>query len=287
MTIEQSKISSEAFFLYAETFLPDDGARTHTLRALQMCADGTSRFTPSVATYVFRRSKLSGVIADRCFPGSLALESTELYLTGQGFRDHITTDEFRAGLRSMYKETERLGAHLYWIGARPQSDMMHNIYRSDPEARPIATLCEKLFDPDVYKNTNHEDAAIVSLLCPVAKGQGANAIDVVDRIDSEFETISFIAFFHPRAQDLLRLFMVLPIGQTQSAQTLSAAVEPLNALSQPPGRVLGSCMVHRERQDLVEDLSAAFEGQGTDWEIRCDQYSGYVSHPQVSTEDTS
>ncbi|MBY0520530.1 MAG: hypothetical protein K2P79_08910, partial [Sphingomonas sp.] len=150
MTINRARIAAEAFFLYAETYLPNEQTRDETLAALQLCADGTARATPSVATYVFRPSALPAIIGERHYPGSIALESTELYLTNGGFRDHLATDEFRTGLRAMYKGTRRLGARLFWIGARPASDMLHNIFRSDPEARPIATVREKIFDADIY-----------------------------------------------------------------------------------------------------------------------------------------
>lgn len=281
--IEQDKISNEAFFLYAETYLPSEKTREDTLAALQLCADGTSRLTPDVATYVFRPSKLAAMLGERVFPDSVSLESTELYLTHKGFRDHLTTDEFRSGLRSMYKGTRRLGARLFWIGAKPASDMMHNIFRSDPIARPIATIQQKLFDASVYQRTANRDVVILSLLCPVTSGQGAVAIDCVDAMAAALETISFVAFFHPLAPDLLRVFMTAPIDYTQSVDKIAEAVGTLAANTNPEGPLQGHCQTHRTRPDLAEQLRGSFSGQDADWEISSDGYSGYISHEAVST----
>ncbi|MBY0305534.1 MAG: hypothetical protein K2W86_10360 [Sphingomonas sp.] len=284
MTIDRDKIAAEAFFLYAETYLPSEVTRAETLAALQLCADGTSRATPSVATYVFRPSALSAVIGERLHPGSVALESTELYLTNQGFRDHLATDEFRTGLRAMYKGTRRLGARLFWIGARPASDILHNIFRSDPDARPIATVREKLFDADVHAASDNRDVAMVSVLCPVETGKGAVAIDLVDAIAAQLTVISFAAFFHPLAPDLLRLFMVLPINDAQPARMIAEGLAPLGDLVVAPGRMLGTCQTHRDRADLAGTLAAALAATNADWQVMLDGYSGYVSHPLVATD---
>ncbi|MEM8987408.1 MAG: hypothetical protein AAGC95_11870 [Pseudomonadota bacterium] len=283
MTIERSKISSEAFFLYAETYLPDEKSRGETLEALQLCANGTSRFAPSVATYVFRPSRLASTLGEGVYPGSVSIESTELYLTHQGFRDHLETDEFRTGLRAMYKSTRRLGARLFWIGAKPPSDMMHNIFRSDPEARPVSAVQHELFDETVYKTAANEDVIIVSLLCPVAKGRGADAIDFVDAMKERLRSISFVAFFHPLAQDLLRVFFVAPIDRRQSAAKIAECVKPLSTVSDGAGPMLGLCQVHRSRGDLAAVIRETFEGLNVDWDIMYKDYSGYVSHPNVST----
>ncbi|MBX9730430.1 MAG: hypothetical protein K2X59_03810 [Sphingomonas sp.] len=285
MTIDRDKIAAEAFFLYAETYLPNEVTREETLTALQLCADGTSRATPSVATYVFRPSALSAVIGERVYPGSVALESTELYLTNQGFRDHLTTDEFRTGLRAMYKGTRRLGARLFWIGARPASDMLHNIFRSDPEARPIATVREKLFDADVHAASDTRDVTILSILCPVESGKGAVAIDLVDAIAAQVTTISFVAFFHPLAPDLLRLFMIAPVNHAQPTRMIAESLAPLADLVAAPGRMLGTCQTHRDRADLAAELTAVLATTSADWHIMSAGYSGYISHPSVATED--
>lgn len=287
MTIDSAKISAEAFFLYAETYLPSLQTRDETLAALQMCADGTGRVTPSVATYVFRPSALSAVIGDRLHPGSVALESTELYLTNAGFRDHLTTDEFRTGLRAMYKGTRRLGARLFWIGARPASDMLHNIFRSDPDARPIAPVRAKLFDAGVYAASDNRDVIILSMLCPVETGKGAVAIDLVDAIADRLTTISFVGFFHPLAPNLLRVFFVAPVSSTQAASDIADAVAPLASVAAPGARVLGTCQTHRDRGDLAADLSVALAATDVDWQVLSAGYSGYASHPSVTTEDGS
>ncbi|MBX9858112.1 MAG: hypothetical protein K2Y20_00790 [Sphingomonas sp.] len=284
MTIDRDKIAAEAFFLYAETYLPSEQTRQETLAALQLCADGTARATPSVATYVFRPSALSAVLGERVYPGSVALESTELYLTNQGFRDHLTTDEFRTGLRAMYKGTRRLGARLFWIGARPPSDMLHNIFRSDRDARPIATVREKLFDADVHAASDNRDVTIVSVLCPIESGKGAVAIDLVDAIADRLTVISFAAFFHPLAPDLLRVLMILPINDAQPASVIADSLAPLGDLVAAPGRMLGTCQTHRDRADLAETLAAAFATTNADWQVMSDGYSGYVSHPLVATD---
>jgi len=285
VTIDRDKIAAEAFFLYAETYLPSEVTREETLAALQLCADGTARATPSVATYVFRPSALTAVVGERVYPGSVALESTELYLTNQGFRDHLTTEEFRTGLRAMYKGTRRLGARLFWIGARPASDMLHNIFRSDPEARPIATVREKIFDADVYGQTSNADVVIVSLLCPVEPGKGAVAIDLVDAMAAQLTTISFAAFFHPLAPDLMRVFFVAPVNDGQTAAQIAERVAPLAGIVAPSSRMLGTCQTHRDRADLAAALSAAFQATDADWQVMSGGYSGYISHPSISTDD--
>lgn len=287
MTIDRDKIAAEAFFLYAETYLPNEVTREETLAALQLCADGTARATPSVATYVFRPSALTEVIGERVYPGSVALESTELYLTNQGFRDHLTTDEFRTGLRAMYKGTRRLGARLFWIGARPASDMLHNIFRSDPKARPIATVREKLFDADVHAASDNRDVVIVSVLCPVESGKGAVAIDLVDAIAAQLTVISFAAFFHPLAPDLLRLFMIAPVNHAQPTRMIAESLAPLADLVAAPGRMLGTCQTHRDRAELAAELTAVLATTSADWHIMSAGYSGYISHPSVATEDVA
>lgn len=281
--IERSSPSGQSFFLYAETYLPDEKAQTETLAALQLCADGTGRETPGVATYVFRPSKLAGVTGEMRHPGSFALESTELYLTHQSFRDHLTTAEFRTGLRTMYKGTKRLGARLFWIGARPASDMLHNIFRSDPEARPIATISEKLFDEAVHRRTRNEDVAIVSVLCPLVKGSGAVAIDAVEAVAGTLDSISLVAFFHPLASEILRMFLVIPISNEQSTAKVAEVLKPLTVIVDPTRRMLVNCQTHRSREDLAAELRTSLAGSDVDFEVTCGAYSGYVSHPLASS----
>lgn len=276
----------EAFFLYAETFLPDAAARDDTLRALEQCATGTWRETPGVATYVFRPSGPAEVIGQRLHPGSLALESTELYLTHDSFRRHLTTEEFRSGLRAMYKGTRRLGARIFWIGARPPADIVHKIFRSDPEARPIAPIALRLFDPAVFERAAHEDVVVASLLCPVAGGGGAAAIDAVDALAADLRTISLAAFFHPLAPGLLRLFMVLPVDAGQPAPRMASALRALAEAAGPQTRASGVCLTHRSRADLAGALRAALDEAQPGWDVRCGGYSGYAIHPAALKEFT-
>ncbi len=270
----------EAFFLYAETHLPDEQARSQTLTALQKCANGTFAATPSVATYVFRRSASATFVGQREHNGAVSLESTELYLTDAGFRDHILTDDFRAGLRMMYKEVKRLGANLFWIGATPPSDMLHNIYRSDPTARPVGGVVEKLFDRSIYENAKTEDIVLVSALFLVERGRGADAIDRVIATASVLQTVSFVAFFHPRAQDLLRFFFTAPVSDKQSAQAIADALAPISALASPQ-KLMGTCLTHRSRPDLATQLRTALQSDAGHWEVSHEGYSGYILHPAV------
>jgi hypothetical protein len=270
----------KGFFLYAETHLPHEQARTHTLAALQLCADGTAAATPSVATYVFRPSAAAALIGQRRHEGALSLESTELYLTDAGFRDHILTDNFRAGLRMMYKEVQRLGARLFWVGATPPSDMLHNIYRSDPEARPVATVVEKIFDEAVYNRANTEDVIIASVLCPVERGRGALAIDRVIEAEAALDTISFVAFFHPLAQEMLRFFFIAPLAGAQTPRRIAEVIAPFAEIA-APNRLIGSCQTHRQRPDLALQLREALARDGFDWDVSHEGYSGYILHPAV------
>jgi hypothetical protein len=279
MSTVLARAASEAFFLYAETYLPDATTRAETLSALAQCAAGTARATPQVATYVFRPSQLAGVIAQSLYPGSLALESTELYLTHEAFRHHLTTDEFRAGLRAMYKGTRRLGARIFWIGPRPPADIVNNIFRSDPQARPIAPIVSRIFNATAFVRASNEDLAIVSVLCPVASGRGAAAIEAVDIIDASLESISMVAFFHPLATDLLRIFLILPIDGKQPAQLVAQALQLLSPVTDPDRRMMGLCQTHRTRVDLAAQLRESLADPAIDWEIRCDGYAGHVSHP--------
>lgn len=280
MAIDEALIAAEAFFLYAETYLPSEEARDATLAALQSCADGTVRSTPSVATYVFRPSPNAERIGQKLYPGSVALESTELYLTHQGFRDHLNTDEFRAGLRAMYKGTRRLGARLFWIGPRPASDMMHNIYRSDPFARPVMPIRERLFDANAYTHARHEDVAIFSLTRFVAESEGADLMDSIDKIAESLETISFVAFFHPLAPELLRLFLVAAVNEVQTPRLFANAFALL-AATDDPDALTGMVQVHRDRPDLAEALKQVLLDSKR-WKITSDAYSGYISHPAVA-----
>jgi hypothetical protein len=282
VAIDEALIAQEAFFLYAETYLPSEEAREATLTALQSCADGTSRATPSVATYVFRPSPHAERIGARLYPGSVAVESTELYLTHKGFRDHLATEEFRSGLRAMYKGTRRLGARLFWIGARPASDMMHNIYRSDPLARPVMPVRERLFDAGAYMNARHEDVAICSLSRVVAPGEGVSVMDAVDRISQSLETISFVAFFHPLAPELLRLFLIAAVDGPQTPALFGEAFAHLTAADDNEP-LAGMIQVHRDRADLAQALRHAFPDE-RNWAIQSGGYSGYISHPVVATE---
>jgi hypothetical protein len=273
-------IKHEGFFLYAETHLPHEQARGQTLAALQRCADGTFTATPSVATYIFRKSAAATLIGEREHNGALSLESTELYLTDAGFRDHILTDDFRAGLRMMYKEVKRLGARLFWIGATPPSDMLHNIYRSDPDARPLATVAEKLFDQSVYDSAKTEDVILASALCMVERGRGADAIDRVLAAASVLETISFVAFFHPRAQEVLRFFFTAPVSGAQTAKTIAEAIAPIVQIASP-NSFLGTCQTHRSRPDLALQLRDALNQDGANWDVSHEGYSGYILHATV------
>lgn len=282
MAIDEAKIAEEAFFLYAETYLPGEEARDATLTALQSCADGTSRATPSVATYVFRPSLHAQRIGEKLHPGSVALESTELYLTHQGFRDHLATDEFRAGLRAMYKGTRRLGARLFWIGPRPASDMMHNIYRSDPFARPVMPVREQLFDANAYAVARDEDVAIFSLARVVAAGEGASVIDAIDKIADSLETISFVAFFHPLAPELLRIFLVAAVDNRQPGPRFGEAFAALCAADDDE-TLKGAIQVYCGRADLAQALRDVFPDR-QNWTISSGGYSGYISHPAVMTE---
>jgi hypothetical protein len=276
--INRARIAAEAFVLYAETYLPDAASQTATLDALALCAEGTARATPSVAVYAFRRSPLAQLIGDDLFPGSLALESTEIYLTRQGFRGHIETPEFRSGLRAMYKGTRRLGARIFWIGVRPESDMLHNIIRSDPEARPIAPVRASLFDAEVHAAARARDVAILSIGVTVEPGGGARAIDAVDAVADALRTISFVAFFHPLRPALLRLTIVLPIDADQPAGTVAGALAPLVDV----GALLGHGQVSQGRAPLAADLAAALASTGT-WTVVSEGYAGYPLHPAVST----
>lgn len=282
MAFDGTLIAAEAFFLYAETYLPHEEAREATLQALQSCADGTDRATPSVATYVFRPSAHAARIGERLHPGSISLESTELYLTHQGFRDHLATDEFRAGLRAMYKGTRRLGARLFWIGPRPASDMMHNIYRSDPLARPVLPVRELVFDSLAYGRARNQDVAIFSLTRVVQSGAGADVMDIVDAIAESLKPISLVAFFHPLAPELLRMIVVSAVDQHQPAEVYREAFAKLN----PPEDeepLAGMIHVHRERADLAGELRLAFPDE-RNWIIESGGYSGFASQPAATTD---
>jgi hypothetical protein len=280
MGIDPALIARSGFYLYAETFLPDEAARAANLDALQMCADGTASVTPSVSTYVFRPSPLAQLTGDRLHPGCRAIESTELYLTPQGFRGHIETDLFRQGLRKMYREIDRLGARIFWIGARPEPDMLRNIYRSDPEARPVMPVREQLFDAQVHAGCRVEDAVIFSLGMILAPGQGAAAIEAIDALADGMRAISLVAFFHPLDPGLLRLFWLAPVDAAQPPARIAALVAPLAATCE---RLIGHAQVHRDRPDLAAALETALAGCG-EWQAASSGYSGYPLHPAVSTD---
>lgn len=275
----------EAFFLYAETYLPDASSGHATLAALASCAAGTERTTPSVATYVFRPSALSSHVGEERFPGAFALESTELYLTHRGFRDHLQTEEFRTGLRTMYKQVTRLGARIFWIGARPPSDMLHNIFRSDPLARPAAAVVEKLFDETVYRSAPHQDHAIFSLLVTTASASGAKAIDTIETLAASLRTVSLVAFFHPLALDVLRLFFVAPIDDAQPADGVVSALAPFAQLSRDGERPIVSANLHAARADSVAPIARHFQRLGFVSEVGSDNHRGYIVHPNITLPD--
>lgn len=280
MNIDSSKIAAEAFFLYAETYLPDNAKLEATLDALSLCAIGTARATPSVATYVFRPSALTTVTGQSLFPGCVALESTELYLTHEGFRSHLDTSEFRTGLRRLYQDIGRLGVRIFWIGARPPADMLRNIHRSDPQARPVGAVTRKLFDAETYKGAQPDEMVIASLQCALKPGTGARASELVDAFDKALSTVSLVAFYHPFAPDLLRLFAVLPLRGDQPPESLAAHLAAFAEVAAEP--LLGAVQGPRERPELCSALQAALQGAGT-WKVSCDRYAGYISHPSVST----
>ncbi len=270
----------DAFFLYAETYLPHDAARSDTLNALKRCAEGTARETPDVVTYFFRPSPLTEMIGRRTHPQCVALESTELYLTPAGFREHLTTPEFREGLRAMYRGTRRLGARIFWIGATPASDMMHNIFRSDPQARPIAAVVASLFNPGVAASAPAEDAVLVSMAAEVASGDGARAIDTVRALHRTLTASSFVAFFHPLAPEMMRIFFVAPLTArqppTRLGEDLAALGAPDSGMTQVRGVVSGA----RARQDLAAAVAAA---PGV-WTLTGPQCAGHVLHPAFAAQ---
>jgi hypothetical protein len=274
--------ASEAFFLYAETYLPDALNGHATLAALASCATGTERATPSVATYVFRPSALSAHVGKERFPGAFALESTELYLTHRAFRDHLETEEFRTGLRAMYKQVARLGARIFWIGARPPSDMLHNIFRSDPLARPAATVVERLFDEAVYRSAPHRNHAIFSLLVTTASGSGAKAVDMIETLAASLRTVSLVAFFHPLALDMLRLFFVAPIDDAQPADMVVSALAPFAQLCRDGQRPMASVNLHAARADSVAPIAQHFHRLGFVSEVSSDNHRGYIVHPNIT-----
>jgi hypothetical protein len=280
MAVDTAKIEADAFFLYAETFLPDPATRDATLAALQTCADGTRAATPSVATYVFRPSPLAQLTGDRLYPGCFALESTELYLTESGFREHLTTEAFRLGLRTMYREVARLGARIFWIGARPSADILRNIFKSDANARPVMPLLQRLFDAEVHASSRPEDVAIFSLGMQLGPGQCPAAIEAVDHLAGGMRAISIVAFFHPLMPELLRLFWVAPVDAAQSAERIAAQLAPLASAG---AVVIGHAQVHRDRRDIATALEAALAGCGQ-WSVSTAGYSGYPLHPAVATD---
>lgn len=274
----------EAFFLYAETFVPDESARTGQLDALARCAESTLRVAPSVATYAFRRSRLAALAGERRFPGSLALESTELYLTPSGFRDHLATDEFRSALRTMYREISRLGVSIRWIGARPPADAVRNIFRSDPEARPLATLRVTMYDARRAAAAT-SGAALVSVACPLPPGGGAAAVEAVDALAERLRAISFVAFFHPEVPRLLRVFATVPLDPKDDGRAVAAAFADLDAVTDPAARTLGNCLVPRGDARSTAAMREAFARSRGDWDVADDGYSGYVLHPQAPRSD--
>lgn len=280
MTVDRAKIEANAFYLYAETFLPDIAARDATLAALQACADGTCSATPSVATYIFRPSPLAQLTGDRLYPGSVALESTELYLTESGFRGHLTTEDFRFGLRTMYREISRLGARIFWIGARPSPDILRNIFKSDPNARPVMPVRQQLFDAEIHAESRPEDVAIFSLAVPLSPGQGPAAIEAVDAASDGLRTISLVAFFHPLMPEQLRLFWTAPVNEEQPAERIAAQ---LVALASAGDGLIGHAQVHRDRPGLAAALDEALSACG-EWQVSNAGYSGYMIHPVVATD---
>ncbi len=283
--IDPQVIDRQGFFLYAETYLPNEQCRDETLEALASCADGTIGATPGVGTYVFRPSLNAEIIGQRLHPGCVCLESTELYLTHAGFRDHLETPEFRSGLRAMYKGTTRLGARLFWCGEQPPSDMLHNIFRSDPEARPLAPLALTVFDREVYDQTENHDTAIVSLSVPIEQGAGARAIDAVQALRADVRHISLFAFFHPLDTDLLRLTVVLPLAanDTRQHECLSQALSAIAETREEGGVATGVVCLHDQSPASEEILKSAFSSC-YNWSIRRGEHTGYISHPEVSTE---
>lgn len=283
--IDPEVIATEAFFLYAETYLPDETCCADTLLALESCAEGTFRETPGVGTYVFRRSANVALIGEMLFPGSVSLESNELYLTHAAFRDHLVTPEFRAGLRQMYKGTRRLGARLFWCGNQPPSDMLHNIFKSDPMARPLAPIALTLFNDRVYANSDNRDVAIMSVAIPLASGSGARIADAVDQFAKSVRHISLLGFFHPLDLNLLRLTAIMPLGATDDAQreSLANCLGGMVETAGEAGSALGSIRLHKNASISDRSLEELLPRQ-IRWSLERGTHSGYVSHPRVSTD---
>lgn len=284
MSIDPSKISDEAFLLYAELYLPEEAKRQDTLNALALCAAGTERETPGVATYLFRPSPLATLTGQQVRPGCVAVESTELYLTYDAFRRHATTPEFRAGVDRLFHGIDRMGIRVFWIGKRPPAEILRQIHHSDPQARPAGVITKKLFDVGVYSGANPEDIVMISVLCPLARGLGARATELVDSFDDGIDTVSLVAFFHPYAQHILRFFAVLPLRDPRAAEELAERLQAFNEVVADGSEVLVLAQTARQSPQLREQLQRIFERTGPGWTVSCEEYSGYICHAHVNTD---
>lgn len=271
----------EPFLLYAETFFADVTTLQSNLDALQRCVDGTSRTTPSVATYLFRPSRAATLAGQSPFPGCVAIESTELYLTDRGFHEHLQSDEFRAGLRKMYREIPRLGLRIFWIGERPTADALAKIHRSDPDARPVAALRIKLFDAEVHRSVDAADLVLASVSVMIEDAAGAAAVEHVDRLYGGLRTVTFVAFFHPYDPRRLRVLLVTPVHAAQPVAHVAEALRSFASIAAPSRSLIGDIRLHASRSTIVSGLDASLSGTG-DWTVDAHGYRGYVGRPDVS-----
>lgn len=273
----------EAFFLYAETVRPTFAEATSSLEfGYRLCASGTHRYTPDVATYLFRIDPRLSRIYRNAWPGCCATESVELYLTLDSFHDHAETEDFRKGLRHLYQGVGREHIRIFWIGPRPPDDALAKIFRSDVRARPLAPIRLTTFDRQVARRSRPGEAALLSVGLDVEPELALDGIHAVDRFANELEHISFAAFFHPDRRDELRLLVTLPEVHGQLTQLLQCAA----ALDRVSKRgVEGHLAMASSAAGSILSIRSAMTTASLNLSVGNEGVEGYVLHPEQTDGD--
>jgi hypothetical protein len=158
--------------------------------------------------------------------------------------------------------------------------MLHNIFRSDPEARPIAPVAAELFNPDIAASAAAGDAIMVSLAAEVARGDGARAIDAAVALQRGVACSSYVAFFHPLAPQTLRIFFVAPVTPSQTAHGIA---DKLAALSAPDSGVT-AVRGHAAGASARADLQSAFAAAPGAWTLVGSERAGHILHPTAGRD---
>ncbi len=269
----------DAFLLYAENVRPNLDEAIKSLECYRSCAIGTGRATPDVATYCFRIDERLTDVYRSTWPLSFSTESIELYLTPDSFRDHGKTEELVEGLTRLWTSVGREHIRIFWIGPRPESDIVHAVFHADPRARPLATLRLKTFDQDVAETARQEELALVSLGLNVDPDRAADCVDMIDTIADTLTTVTFVSFFHPDRRDELRLFMTLPV---EDGATLAESLAPLREHARDS--LAGHVQAHHSATGL-ETVKQALDSAGLPFTVSPDRYEGYIVHQKFCAAD--